>query len=162
MSLLWPPITTPQLWGVIVITFFKKRICSGAREKTNIWRLWCQELWKGEMLASILVNWGFFLQNYELLMGQFSKISNWRNFLEKETNFNWIFYLVPALHKKFSQSLCLSPRNSFGWKFLKLGPLVVHSFARKILNLQEYRLTSLPSTGLNVKAVYEVSNSWYG
>ena len=73
-----------------------------------------------------------------------------------------VFYVIPALNKKSSQSLCLSPRNSFGWKFLKFGPLLVHSFARKIPNLQEYRLTSLPSTGLTVKAVYEVSNSWYG
>ena len=133
------------------MTFFEKRIRSGAREKTNIWRLWCQELWKGERWAGILVNWGFFLQKYELLMDQFSKISNQRNFLEKETNFNWIFYLVPELHKKFSQSLRLSPRNSFGWKFLKIGPLIVHSFVRKITNLQEYQLTSLPSKALGTK-----------
>ena len=40
------PITTPQLGGVIVVTFFEKRIRCGAREKTNIWRPWRQELWK--------------------------------------------------------------------------------------------------------------------
>ena len=41
-----PPITTPQLGGVIVVTFFEKMIRCGAREKTNIWRPWRQELWK--------------------------------------------------------------------------------------------------------------------
>ena len=99
MSLLWPPITTPQLGGVIEVTFFEKMIRCGAREKTNIWRPWHQELWKRLRWIGILVNWGCFLQNYELLLGQYSKISNQWNFLEKDTNFCWIFYLMPALHK---------------------------------------------------------------
>ena len=71
------------------------------------------------------------MQNYELIMGQFSKISNQRNFLEKDTDFDWIFYVMQALNKKISKSLFLSPRNSFSWKFLKIGPLIVHSFVKK-------------------------------
>ena len=43
----------------------------GAREKTNIWRPWRQELWKRQRQIGILVNWGCFLQNYELLLDQY-------------------------------------------------------------------------------------------
>ena len=117
MSLLWPPITTPQLGGgVIEVTFFEKMIHCGAREKTNIWRPWCQELRKRQRWIGILENWGCFLQNYELLLGQYSKISNQWNFLEKDTNFCWIFYLMPALHKKSRQSLRPST-GRIGWDF---------------------------------------------
>ena len=98
MSLLWPPITTPQLGGVIVVTFFEKMIHCRAREKTNFWRPWRQELWKRQRWIGILVNWGCFLQKYELLLGQYSKISNQWNFLEKDTNFCWIFYVMQAIH----------------------------------------------------------------
>ena len=99
MSLLWPPITTPQLGGVIELTFFEKMIRCGAREKTNIWRPWRQELWKRQRWIGILVNWGCFLQNYELLLGQYSKISNQWNFLGKDTNFDWFIYVMQALNK---------------------------------------------------------------
>ena len=151
MSLLWPPITTPQLGGVIVVTFFEKMIHCRAREKTNFWRPWRQELWKRQRWIGILVNWGCFLQKYELLLGQYSKISNQWNFLEKDTNFCWIFYVMQALNKKSSKSLCLSPRNSIGWKFLNIGPVIVHTFVRNTPNLQVYQFTSVSSTALGAK-----------
>ena len=56
-----------------------------------------------------------------------------------------------ALNKKSSQSLCLSPRNSFGWKFLNIGPVIVHSFVRNTPNLQVYQFTSVSSTALGAK-----------
>ena len=123
---------------------------------------WWSELWNGRGWASILVNWGNFLPNYKLLLSHFSKFSKQRNFLENVKNFGWIFYVIRALNKKFSQSLWHSPRNSCAWKNLKICSVIVYSFVRYILNLQVYRLTSVASTALNVKGVYEVSNSWYG
>ena len=36
------------------------------------------------------------------------------------------------------------------------------TIVRNIPNLQVYPLTSVPSTALTVKSIYEVSNSWYG
>ena len=88
------PHNHPPIRGVIVVTFFEKMIHCRAREKTNFWRPWRQELWKRQRWIGILVNWGCFLQKYELLLGQYSKISNQWNFLEKDTNFCWIFYLM--------------------------------------------------------------------
>ena len=40
------PHNHPPIRGVIVVTFIEKMIRCGAREKTNIWRPWRQELWK--------------------------------------------------------------------------------------------------------------------
>ena len=95
-------------------------------------------------------------------MCQLSAKNLFWNFLWNVSKFDWIFYLMPVLHKKFSQSLWLSPRNSFAWRFLKIGSVIVYSFVRNYPNLQVYRLTHVHSTALTIKAVYEVSNSWYG
>ena len=88
------PHNHPPIRGVIEVIFFQKMIRCGAREKTNIWRPWRQELRKRQRWIGILENWGCFLQNYELLLGQYSKIYNQWNFLEKDTNFCWIFYVM--------------------------------------------------------------------
>ena len=87
MSLLWPPITTPQLGGVIVVTFFEKMIRCGAREKTNICRPWRRVLWKGQRWIGILVNWGCFLQNYELKSGAKKSDTYWNVLLIKNPQF---------------------------------------------------------------------------
>ena len=116
MSLLWPPITTPQLGGVIEVTFFEKMIRCGAREKTNIWRPWCQELRKRQRWIGILENWGCFLQNYELLLGQYSKISNQWNFLGKDTNFDWFFYVMQALTQNPAKNLTMFQIPKFNFK----------------------------------------------
>ncbi len=145
------PHNHPSIRGVIELTFFEKMICCGAREKTNIWRPWHQELRKRLRWIGILVNWGCFLQNYELLLGQYSKISNQWNFLGKDTKFDWFFYVMQALNKKSSKSLCLSPRNSIGWKFLNIGPVIVHSFVRNTPNFQVYQFTSVSSSAIGTK-----------
>ena len=161
MSLLWPPITTPQLGGVIEVTFFEKMIRCRAREKTNIWRPWCQELRKRQRWIGILENWGCFLQNYELLLGQYSKISNQWNFLEKDTNFCWIFYLMPALHKKSRRSLRPSTGH-IGWDFFsKIGIKWGTYFSKKVPIFETFWFTPAMHRPLTVKGVYVVSHSWY-
>ena len=72
------------------------------------------------------------------------------------------FCVIPALHKKFSQSLRDSPENPFDWKFLKIGSIIVHSFITHFPNLQVSRHTLAPPTALTIKGVYAVSKSWYG
>ena len=130
-----------------------------AREKTNIWRPWHQELRKRLRWIGILVNWGCFLQNYELLLGQYSKISNQGNFLEKDTNFCWIFYLMPALHKKSRQSL-RSSTGRIGWDFFsKIDILSAKVCTKKVLNFEIVWPTLGTLRPLTIKGVYLVSHS---
>ena len=84
------------------------------------------------MGADILVNWGLFFKNYNLLLSQFSKISNQMDFWEKLSNFDYIFYVMLISHKKLSQHLRVSPENPFDREFLKIGSVTVYSFIKKI------------------------------
>ena len=82
-----PPITIPQLWGVITVKIFEKIIFRGAREKTKICRPWLPELWEGWGRSLILFLRGHFYLSPWLYVCQLSAKKLIRNFLWNVSKF---------------------------------------------------------------------------
>ena len=112
---------------------------------------WQWEVWAWQVWTKIFQRWGPFLKNMNLTLCQFLKKNLIQYVLWKVSNFALIFYVMQALNKKSSKSLCLSPRNSIGWKFLNIGPVIVHSFVRNTPNFQVYQFTSVSSSAIGTK-----------